>query len=54
MGPNNHVLDDGPDPRCKGDILRKKERPIVTYAVSCAKTAEPSEMPPTLVGPARK
>jgi len=29
VGPRNHVLDGGPDPPCKGAIVRGKGRPIV-------------------------
>jgi len=31
VGPGNHVLDGGPDPPCKGAIVRGKGRPIVKY-----------------------
>jgi len=32
VGPQNHVLDESPDTRCKGAILRSgKGRPIVKY-----------------------
>ena len=31
VGPGNHVLDGGPDPRWEGAMLREKGRPIVKY-----------------------
>ena len=34
VGPKNHLLDGGPDPPCKGAILREgKGQPIVEYTV---------------------
>jgi len=48
VGPRNHILDGGPDPPWEWAILRGEGRPIVKYRdteVSCAKTAEPIEMP---------
>jgi len=59
VGPSNHVLDVGaPDPHVNGQFVGEERWPVVKYsdssAVSCAKTAEPIEMPFwiwTLVGP---
>ena len=31
VGPGNNLLHGGPDPQCKGAILRGKRRPIVKY-----------------------
>ena len=28
VGPKNHVLDVGPDPPCKGAILRRRDGPL--------------------------
>jgi len=53
IGPSNHIRW-GLDPPWKGVSLRGKGRPIVKYAVSCAKRAELIEMLfglRTLVGP---
>ena len=51
VGPQNHVLEGGPDPQWEGAILRRGR----TYpgmpddtAVSCAKMAEPIDLPFTL------
>ena len=46
IGPKNHVLDGGPDPPWEGAIFGARG-PIVKghSAVTCAKTAEPIEMP---------
>jgi len=50
IGPRNHMLDGGPDPRMGRDDFEGEGRPIVKYvygcsAVSCAKMAESIEMP---------
>jgi len=47
VGPGNHVLDGGPDPPWKGQILGENGRPIVKYkdTVVCAKAVELIEMP---------
>jgi len=48
VGPENHVLDGGPDPYGKGQFWGKG-RPLqiigIHSAVSCAKTAEPIDLP---------
>jgi len=49
VGPGNHVLDGGPDPLCEVAILRVEVaahcKVYGLCVVSCAKTAEPIEMP---------
>jgi len=50
MAQRNHVLDWGLHPPWEGAILRGKGAPVVKYIAtlyrgSCAKTAEPIEMP---------
>ena len=48
VGAKNHISDEGSDSPMGGAILREKGRPIVKYRdteASCAKTAEPIEMP---------
>jgi len=48
VGPGNHVLDGGPDtPMGKGNFEGERGVPLQSghYAVICAKTAEPIEMP---------
>jgi len=49
VGPGHHVLDGGPDPPWEGAILRGKGASHCKVqgrsVVSCAKTAEPIEMP---------
>ena len=48
MGQRNHVLDGGPDPSTGMGYFEGEQRPVVKYtdtAVSCAKTAQPIEMP---------
>jgi len=49
VGPQNHVLDGGPDlPMGRGKYLGKNGHPIVKHrdtTVVCAKTAEPIGMP---------
>ena len=47
MGPQNHVLNGGPDLPCEGAIFRGKDMPGHAgrhSAVSCPKMAEPIEM----------
>jgi len=48
VGPRNHVLDGGPDPLWEGVIFGERGahcKVWVQSAVSCAKTAERTEMP---------
>jgi len=48
VGPRNHVLDGGPDPPWEGTILADRGTHCKVWglsAVSCAKTAEPINLP---------
>jgi len=48
VGPRNHVLDGGPDPPLEGTILADRGTHYKVWglsAVSCAKTAEPINLP---------
>jgi len=48
VGSRNHVLDGGPDPPWEGALLGERGALCKVYglfALNCAKTAEPIEMP---------
>jgi len=47
LGQRDHAFDGGPDPHAKGQLLGERKCPDMPddTAVSCAKIAEPIEMP---------